>query len=183
MESFNKTLINTLKKAIAQSQRDWHLQLPSTLWAYYTSVRSTMGMTLFSLVYGTEPVLLLEVEIPSLHVSLRGLVDEELICQAHVFDVKALDERHLTAYKANLASKACSQRTYDKHLRSHPLFPRDHILKLEYLHDRLAKFKPRWVGPFVIIESLSNNAYRIATLEGLEFEKTVNEKFLKKFYS
>lgn len=98
-------------------------------------------------------------------------------------DLEALDERRLAANQANIVSTACLQRTYDKHLCFRPLVSRDHVLKLGYLHDPLAKFKPKWVGPFIVIETLGNNAYRIATFEGLEFEKVVNRKFLNKFYS
>lgn len=64
------------------------------------------GMTHFSLVYKTEVVLPLEVEIPSLWVSLQGLANEESICQAYLLNLEALDERHLTAYATNIASKA-----------------------------------------------------------------------------
>lgn len=143
VESFNKTLVNILKKTVAQSQRDWHLQLPSALWAYHTSIRTATRTTPFSLVYETEVVLPLEVEIPSLRVSLRGLIDEEFIRQARLLDLEALDERRLMAYQVNLASKAHLQRTYDKRLCAHPLCSGDHVLKLEYFYDRLAKFGPK----------------------------------------
>lgn len=63
-------------------------------------------MTPFSLVYWMKAVLPLEVDIPSLRVSFRVLVDKEYIHQAHLLDLEALDERRLAAYQVNLTSKA-----------------------------------------------------------------------------
>jgi hypothetical protein len=53
--------------------KDWHKMLPFALHAYRTAVRTSTGATLYSLVYGMEAVMPLEVETPS----LRVLVDSE----------------------------------------------------------------------------------------------------------
>ncbi|PKI56839.1 hypothetical protein CRG98_022797 [Punica granatum] len=47
---------------------DWHDMLPFTLLAYWTSVRSYTEATPYSLVYGMEAVLPVEVEIPSMRI-------------------------------------------------------------------------------------------------------------------
>ena len=46
--------------------RDWHEMQPFALHGYLTSVRTSIGATPYSLVYGMEAVLPVEVEIPSL---------------------------------------------------------------------------------------------------------------------
>lgn len=76
-EATNKTIINILKKTVNDIGRDWHLQLNPTLWAYRTSVRTPTGATPFSLVYGCEAILPLEVEIPSLRVTLRDVLSDK----------------------------------------------------------------------------------------------------------
>jgi hypothetical protein len=53
--------------------KDWHKMLPFALHAYRTAVRTSTGATLYSLVYGMEAVMPLEVETPS----LRVLIDSE----------------------------------------------------------------------------------------------------------
>ena len=60
----------------SQSHRDWHEKLPFALHAYWTGVRTSIGATPYSLVYGMEVVLPIEVEIPSLRV-LREVELEE----------------------------------------------------------------------------------------------------------
>ena len=51
--------------------KDWHDMLPFALHGYHTFVRTSTGATPFSLVYGMEAVLLIEVEIPSLRVLME----------------------------------------------------------------------------------------------------------------
>ena len=65
MEAANKNIEVILKKT-AESVRDWHEQLPLALWGYRTSIRTSTGVTPFSLVYGMEAVLPIELEVPSL---------------------------------------------------------------------------------------------------------------------
>ena len=64
MEAVNKTLKVILQKMI-KSHRDWHEKLPLALWGYRTSIRTPTGATPYSLVYGMEAVLPVELEIQS----------------------------------------------------------------------------------------------------------------------
>ena len=63
-----------MHRPIHENGRDWHLQINPALWAYRMSIFTPTGATPFALTYGVEAVLPLEVEIPSLKVSLKGLV-------------------------------------------------------------------------------------------------------------
>lgn len=60
-EASNKNILKILHKTVSKSGREWHLQLNPALWAYRTSIRTPTGATPFSLVYGTEEVLPIEV--------------------------------------------------------------------------------------------------------------------------
>lgn len=66
-----------MKKIVNESGRDWHVQLNPTLCAYLTSIHTTMGVNPYCLVYKLEAILPVEVKIPSLLVSLKGLILEE----------------------------------------------------------------------------------------------------------
>jgi hypothetical protein len=70
-EAFNKTLGKILKKTVTKNRRDWHDRLFDVLWAYHVIVRTPMQATPYSLVYGSEAVLPLEVQIPSLRVAIH----------------------------------------------------------------------------------------------------------------
>jgi len=78
-EATNKTIKKILAKTIQQSGRDWHDKLPYALWAYRTSMRTAIGATPYSLVYGDEAVIPLEIEIPSLRIALKDIMKESQI--------------------------------------------------------------------------------------------------------
>ena len=69
VEAANKNVKKIIAKA-TETYKDWHKKLPFALHAYRTRVRTSTGVTPYSLVYGMEAVLPIEVEIPSLR---RGL--------------------------------------------------------------------------------------------------------------
>ena len=65
-ERFNGELVQILSKVTEHKGKNWDLELPSALWAYRTSVKTSTGFTPFRLVYGKEAILPVEVEIPAL---------------------------------------------------------------------------------------------------------------------
>ena len=67
VEAANKNVKKIIAKA-TKTYQDWHEKLPFALHAYQTRVQTSTGATLYSLVYGTEAVLPIEVEIPSIQV-------------------------------------------------------------------------------------------------------------------
>ena len=75
VKAANKNVKRIIAKAI-EIYKDWHEKMPFTLHAYQTGVRTSTGATPYSLVYGMEVVLPIEVEIPSLRV-LREVKLEE----------------------------------------------------------------------------------------------------------
>ena len=56
--------------------KDWHDWLSYALHAYRIAVRTSTGATPYSLVYGMEVVVPLEVEIPSLRVLMESGLEE-----------------------------------------------------------------------------------------------------------
>ncbi|XP_075103471.1 uncharacterized protein LOC142178049 [Nicotiana tabacum] len=60
-ESTNKVIINNLKKKLEESKGKWPEVLPGVLWAYRTKAKISTGGTPFSLVYGVEALIQVEV--------------------------------------------------------------------------------------------------------------------------
>ena len=67
VEAANKNIKKIIQKMVV-TYKDWHEMLSFALHAYRTAVRTSTGATPYSLVYGMEAVMPLEVEIPSLRV-------------------------------------------------------------------------------------------------------------------
>jgi hypothetical protein len=72
VEAANKNVKKIIQKMVV-TYKDWHEMLPFALHAYRTVVRTSTGATPYTLVYGMEAVMPLEVENPS----VRVLVDSE----------------------------------------------------------------------------------------------------------
>ena len=104
----NKNIKRILHKMI-ETSREWSEKLPFTLWVYRTSFRTSTGATPYSLVYGMEVVLPVEIEMGSLRVALKQQILEAEWVQSWFDKLSLLDERrlraadHIQAYQRKMA--------------------------------------------------------------------------------
>uniref|UniRef100_A0A2N9FFE4 Integrase catalytic domain-containing protein n=1 Tax=Fagus sylvatica TaxID=28930 RepID=A0A2N9FFE4_FAGSY len=96
VEAANKNVKKILSK-MTETYKDWHEHLPYALCAYRTSVRTSVGATPYSLVYGMEAVLPVEVEIPSLRILSQTQLEEAEWAQARYEQLNFIDEKRLAA--------------------------------------------------------------------------------------
>ncbi|XP_075633440.1 uncharacterized protein LOC142605900 [Castanea sativa] len=96
MEDANKNIKKVLVKII-DTYKNWHEYLLFALYAYLTSVRTSTGVTPYSLVYGMEAVLPVEVEIPSLRILFQTKLSEPECAQSRYEQLNMIDEKHMTA--------------------------------------------------------------------------------------
>ena len=73
--------------------KDWHEKLPFALHAYQTAIRTSIGATPFSLVYGMEVVLPIEVEIPSLRVLMEAKLEKAEWAQARYDQLNLIEKK------------------------------------------------------------------------------------------
>ncbi|KAK3007885.1 hypothetical protein RJ639_013715 [Escallonia herrerae] len=98
-ENMNRGILQGLKKKLNEAKGAWVDELPKVLWAYRTTPHSVTGETPFSLCYGTEAMLPVEIGVPTIRalhfselnndVGLRANLDlvKEARTQAHVRSV------------------------------------------------------------------------------------------------
>ena len=132
-----------LQRSIDKNRSNWHNQLYSALWAYCTTIKTVAGFTLFHLVHGTEAVLPIECEIPTLCTAVDLLPDTSPLEQC----LLVLD--HLNEYRrASLqhieAMKKCSKVVYDQRVRPHIFHEGDLVLAYHVAKSKIGpeKFKP-----------------------------------------
>lgn len=65
VEADNKLLKHTLKKKLGTKKGTWSKLLPEVLWAYHCTERKSIGETPYSLAFGAEAVIPVEVGIPT----------------------------------------------------------------------------------------------------------------------
>lgn len=98
VEASKKTILKILKRIVNDAGKDWHIQLNHALWAYRTNIHTPTDATLFSLVYGSEAILPIKVEIPSLRVSLKGLIPDEEQKVSRLQELEPIHERRQNAF-------------------------------------------------------------------------------------
>ncbi|XP_059629956.1 uncharacterized protein LOC132272908 [Cornus florida] len=111
-EASNKNLIRILSRTLEENPGTWVEQLRLALWAYRTSTKCSTGQTPFSLVYGTETVLPIDIAVPAAQLASRSGVP-----MSRDIKLEALNERreltlqHLQQYQCNIV------RAYNKHVQ------------------------------------------------------------------
>ena len=55
-ESSNKSLVNIIKKLLEDNKKSWHTKLVHALWADRLTLKKSIGMSPFHLLYGTDAI-------------------------------------------------------------------------------------------------------------------------------
>ncbi|XP_028120009.1 uncharacterized protein LOC114317468 [Camellia sinensis] len=143
----NKTIINGVKKRLEHAKGKWVEELPHMLWAYRTTARRSTGETPYSLTYGMEAIIPLEVGLPTLRSELfESTNNEEAIAQA--LDM-AEGQREaalirLIAYQQQLI-KSFNQKVFPRQFT-----PRELVLRKVMDHKWVpgkGKLGPNWEAP------------------------------------
>ncbi|WKA13007.1 hypothetical protein VitviT2T_030344 [Vitis vinifera] len=181
VEAANKNIKRILRKMVETSQ-DWSEKLPFALWAYRTSFRTSTGATPYSLVYGMEAVLPVEIEMGSLRVALEQQIPETDWAQARFDQLNLLDERRLRAADHVRAYQRKMARAFKKRVKPRPLRIGDLVLRVirGLIRDPRGKFRPSWSGPYFIRELSPEGAAWLMDLDGNQFSEPTNVDQLKR---
>ena len=184
-EAFNKSIIRILKRTIVKNKREWYLKLPEALWAYRTLQKTATCATPYSLVFGAEAVLPLEVHLPSLRVAIHADLTIDQHAKARLEELDSLDEKRLAAKQRIELYQARMAEAYNRTVRHKAYQPGDLVLKLrtELMAGGklVGKFEPKWEGPYIVQEAYSNGSYKIVHNNGIG-EISISGRFLKPYY-
>jgi Integrase core domain/Integrase zinc binding domain len=185
-EAFNKTLINIMKKIVEGNQRDWDDKLLEALWAYRTTYRTPTQATPYSLVFGVEAILPLEVELPSLRVAMQTEMTLEEHRKLRLDELDAMDEKRLIAQQNLELYQAKMAKAYDKMARLRTFQEGELVLVLKrpIIGRHVgSKFSPNWEGPYVIEKVYEAGAYQLIDHKGNRLLPPISGRYLKKYYA
>ena len=153
-------------------------------WADRTSIRASTGATPYSLVYGSEAVLPIEVEIQSWRVLVETKVLEEDWAKARYEKLALIDEKMTRAQYHAQGYQKRIDRAFNKKVKPRNLKEGDLVLKVlkDETFDPRGKMKPRWSGPFIIKKIIFGGATRITNLDGEEMLHPINMDRLWKYH-
>ncbi|KAG8498038.1 hypothetical protein CXB51_007111 [Gossypium anomalum] len=181
VEAANKNIKKIVGK-MTETYRDWHEKLPFALYAYRTSVRTSTGATPFSLVYGMEAVLPIEVEIPSLRVLSEFKLDEAEWIQSRYDQLNLIEEKRLKAIRHGQMYQKRMMQAYNKKVRPREFHEGDLVLKkiLPIQKDFRGKWMPNWEGPYVVKKAFSGGALILTKMDGKSLPNPVNSDSVKR---
>ena len=128
VEVANKNIKKIIQKMVV-TYRDWHEMLPFALHGYRTSVRTSTGATPFSLVYGMDAVLPIEVEIPSMRVLMETKLDEAEWVRVRFEQLNLIEEKRLSALCHGQLYQRRMKKAFDKKIRLREFEEGDLVLK------------------------------------------------------
>ncbi|XP_057954124.1 uncharacterized protein LOC131148417 [Malania oleifera] len=184
VEAANKNIKSILEK-MTETYRDWHEKLPFALLAYRTTVRTSTGATPFSLVYGMEAVIPIEVEIPSLRVLKEAELTEAEWVQSRYDQLNLIEEKRLTAIVHGQLYQRRMMRAFNKKVRIRRFQEGDLVLKkiLPIHNDPRGKWTPNYEGPYVVKKAFSGGALLLSDMDGADLAHPTNSDTIKKYFS
>jgi hypothetical protein len=183
VEAANKNIKKIIQKMVV-TYKDWHEMLPFALHAYRTTVRTSTGATPFSLVYGMEAVMPLEVEIPSLRVLMDSELEEAEWGKVRYEQLNLISEKRVTAICHHQLYQKRMAKAYDKKVRPRMFQEGDLVLKklLALPGENLSKWAPNYEGPYIVKKAFSGGALQLSRIDGEDLARPVNSDSVKRYY-
>ncbi|KAK3017027.1 hypothetical protein RJ639_006538 [Escallonia herrerae] len=114
IEVTNRTLLQGIKKKLDGVKGLWVVELPKILWAYNTTTRTPTSETPFSLSFGTEALIPIEIGLPSLRLMTYDPIQNAEALRANL---DLLDERREQAVMRLAAYQHRVSKFYDQRVR------------------------------------------------------------------
>ena len=174
--------MNGLKKRLEGAKGRWTEELPNVLWAYRTTPRRSTGEIPFSLTYGTEAVIPVEINLCSARVTGFTLAKN---LKLMLKQLNLLEERResmtmrLAEYQQKLA------RRYNRDMRRRDFRAGDLVLRkvVGNMQDvNVGKLAPTWEEPNRVTTIAGARAYYLEDLDEIPLPRPWNAHNLKKFY-
>ena len=184
VEAANKNIKKIIQKMVV-TYKDWHEMLPFALHGYRTSVRTSTGATPFSLVYGMEAVLPIEVEIPSMRILMETQLSEAEWCQSRYDQLNLIEEKRMTALCHGQLYQKRMKQAFDRKVKPREFKEGDLVLKKMILfhNDSRGKWTPNYEGPYVVKKAFSGGALILTNMDGEELPRPVNTDAVKKYFA
>jgi len=177
----NKIILGQLKKRLDGAKGKWRDELLEVLWAYRCTPQSSTHEAPYTLVYGTDAVILVEVGEPSVRQQHH---DTQLNADCMATHLDLLCETREKARIRDLVTKLRAARRYNSKLKPRSFHKGDLVWRMaSKARKHEGKFSPNWEGPFRVLKEVGNGAYRLEKLSGEPLPNTWNISHLKFYFS
>jgi len=162
-------------------KRRWIEELLEALWAYRCTLQSSTKETPFSLTYGSDAMLPVELGEPSLH---REIFDLKLNRESLMPSLDLVCELRDETRVREEASKRRAERKYNSKVKPRSFHAGDLIWRMRSeARQGEGKFSTNWERPFRVRQVAGNGAYHLEHLFGKTIPRTWNASHLKFYFS
>ncbi|GJY88818.1 reverse transcriptase domain-containing protein [Tanacetum coccineum] len=168
---FKDCLGEGIKARLGEGNKIWVEELCHVLWAHRTMIKSSHGDTPFSLTYGTEAVIPVEIRMPTYRTAVVDTVynDEELR-----LNLDLLEEKRDRTTICEAKAKMKMTKYYNARVCGVAFRPGDFVYRINDASHATAsgKLGPKWEGPYEVTEALGDGAYKLRTMAGADLPRT-----------
>ncbi|GKV50362.1 hypothetical protein SLEP1_g57069 [Rubroshorea leprosula] len=153
-ESANKIVLRGLKTRVEAAHSNWVDELNKVLWSCRTTPSTATGETPFSLAYGAEAVIPVEVGLPSERAGWHDDLNNEQLLRENLDFVEEVKEMSRIG---NMAHQSRVAKFYNKRVRARQFQVSDLVLRkarLTNTYSHMGKLAPNWEGPYVVVQRL-----------------------------
>ncbi|GKV16374.1 hypothetical protein SLEP1_g27025 [Rubroshorea leprosula] len=182
-ESANKIVLRGLKTHVLAAHSNWVDELNKVLWSCRTTPSSATGETPFSMAYGSEAVIPVEIGLPSNRSDRHYDQNNEQLLRENLDLVEEI--REMSRIR-NMARQSRVAKFYNKRVRACQFQVGDLVLRkagLTNAYSRMGKLAPNWEGPYMVVQVKRPGSYVLADIQGRQLPYIWNVHNLRKFYS
>ncbi|XP_058217410.1 uncharacterized protein LOC131328484 [Rhododendron vialii] len=171
VEVTNRTIKKGIKKRLREAKGTWPDELYNVLWAYRTTPQTATGETPYSLAFGAEAVVPIEVELLNYRTTSIDHQENQKDLRA---ELDLLEETRETTMAKIAVYQQRMVKYHEAQVRPRSFRTGDLVLR---------KLDPtgKKVG-YQVLHHVKAGAYRFATLRGKELPNSWNAEHLKKYY-
>ncbi|GKB07869.1 reverse transcriptase domain-containing protein [Tanacetum coccineum] len=177
VERANRSLREGIQARLGEDNRNWVEEVSHILWEHRTMIKTSNEDTPFSLTYGTEVVIPVEIGMPSLRCAEVNQAEND---EGLLLNLDILEERREKVAVREARNKAKMEKYYNAKVRSTSFRPEDFVYRSnEASHSKESKkLGPKWEGPYEVVEALGKGAYKLRNRNGDEriFKKKAKNK-------
>nr|GFA53206.1 hypothetical protein [Tanacetum cinerariifolium] len=160
IERANQSLGEGIKARLGEGNKNWVEELSHVLWAHRTMIKSSHGDTPFSLTYGTEAVIPVEIRMLTYRTAAVDVVHNE---EELWLNLDLLKERRERAAIREAKAKLKMTEYYNARVSNDASHTLDG-----------GKLGSKWEGPYEVTELLGDGAYKLRSMDGTLLPRTWN---------
>nr|XP_033514003.1 uncharacterized protein LOC117278630 [Nicotiana tomentosiformis] len=160
-ESTNKIIIQNLKKKLEDAKGNWQMSYRVCCGHIEKMMKSATGETFFSLMYGAEALILMDIRESTIRYSQAN---EEVNNETLLIKLDLLEEHQNLAYMRVVAQKQRMERYYERRENLQYFKIRDLVLRKVTQISRevnTGKLGPMWEGPYWISAITGKGSYQL----------------------